>query len=54
MAAPSQKGSANWAALRTKLSAMLLEKIRDNTLVLPAMPATASRVLECLEHNAHQ
>jgi len=54
MPAPAQKGGANWAALRAKLSAMLLEKINSNKLVLPAMPATASRVLECLEANAHQ
>ena len=53
MASPAQKG-ANWAALRAKLSAMLLDKINNNKLVLPAMPSTASRVLECLEANAHQ
>jgi putative nucleotidyltransferase with HDIG domain len=54
MAAPPKKGAPNWAALRAKLSAMLLDKINAGKLVLPAMPQTASRVLECLEANAHQ
>lgn len=50
----SAKQKPNWAALRAKLSAMLLDKINSGKLVLPAMPQTASRVLECLEANAHQ
>jgi putative nucleotidyltransferase with HDIG domain len=55
MGAPaSQRGSGNWSALRVKLSAMLLERIEAGKLVLPAMPATASRVLECLESGASQ
>jgi putative nucleotidyltransferase with HDIG domain len=49
-----KQGAANWAALRTKLSAMLLDKISSDKLVLPAMPQTATRVLECLDANAHQ
>lgn len=39
----------NWNALREKLKAMLLERIESGKLVLPAMPTTASKVLECLE-----
>jgi putative nucleotidyltransferase with HDIG domain len=54
MTAPAKHGGANWVALRAKLSAMLLDKINSGKLVLPAMPQTASRVLECLEANAHQ
>jgi HD-like signal output (HDOD) protein len=54
MPAPVKQGSANWSALRAKLSAMLLDKINGGKLVLPAMPSTAARVLECLEANAHQ
>ncbi|HKP56420.1 MAG TPA: HDOD domain-containing protein [Polyangiales bacterium] len=54
MPAPAKQGSANWSALRAKLSAMLLEKINSGKLVLPAIPSTAARVLECLEANAHQ
>jgi putative nucleotidyltransferase with HDIG domain len=54
MASPAKQGGPNWAALRAKLSAMLLDKINSGKLVLPAMPQTASRVLECLEANAHQ
>jgi HD-like signal output (HDOD) protein len=55
MSSPVKSGSgANWSALRTKLSAMLMEKINSGKLVLPAMPQTAQRVLDCLEANAHQ
>lgn len=54
MSTPAKQKSANWSALRAKLSAMLLEKINAGKLVLPAMPATAQRVLECLDANAHQ
>jgi putative nucleotidyltransferase with HDIG domain len=54
MATPAKQTAANWSALRTKLSAMLLDKINSGKLVLPAMPMTATRVLECLEANAHQ
>ena len=54
MPAPAKQGSANWSALRAKLSAMLLEKINSGKLVLPAIPSTAARVLECLEANSHQ
>jgi len=43
----------NWSALREKLKAMLLERIESGKLVLPAMPTTASKVLECLE-GGHQ
>jgi putative nucleotidyltransferase with HDIG domain len=54
MSAPGKQGSGNWSALRTKLSTMLLEKISTGKLVLPAMPATAARVIEALEANGHQ
>jgi putative nucleotidyltransferase with HDIG domain len=33
---------------------MLLERIEGGKLVLPAMPATAARVIECLEAGTHQ
>lgn len=54
MPTPGRSGGGNWSALRTKLSAMLMEKISSGKLVLPAMPQTAQRVIECLEANAHQ
>jgi putative nucleotidyltransferase with HDIG domain len=54
MSAQAKQGAGNWAALRAKLSAMLLDKINGGKLVLPALPVTATRVLECLEANAHQ
>jgi HD-like signal output (HDOD) protein len=54
MPAPAKQGAANWSALRAKLSAMLLDKINSGKLVLPSMPTTATRVLECLEANSHQ
>jgi putative nucleotidyltransferase with HDIG domain len=55
MAAPGkQPAPQNWSALREKLKAMLLERIESGKLVLPAMPATASKVLECLESGTHQ
>jgi putative nucleotidyltransferase with HDIG domain len=54
MPAPAKPGATNWAALRAKLSSMLLDKINSGKLVLPAMPQTATRVLECLEANQHQ
>jgi putative nucleotidyltransferase with HDIG domain len=54
MPAPAKQTAANWVALRAKLSTMLLDKINSGKLVLPAMPATATKVLECLEANAHQ
>jgi putative nucleotidyltransferase with HDIG domain len=54
MPAPAKQSAANWAALRAKLSAMLLDKINSGKLVLPAMPQTATRVLECLDANQHQ
>jgi putative nucleotidyltransferase with HDIG domain len=50
----AKQGAGNWSALRNKLSSMLLERIESNKLVLPAMPATAARVIECLESGAHQ
>lgn len=56
MAAPKQSrgGGSNWAALREKLKAMLLERIEAGKLVLPAMPTTAAKVIECLESGTHQ
>jgi HD-like signal output (HDOD) protein len=54
MATPARSGNGNWSALRTKLNAMLMDKINSGKLVLPAMPQTAARVLDCLEANAHQ
>jgi putative nucleotidyltransferase with HDIG domain len=50
----AKQGTGNWTALRAKLSAMLLERIEGGKLVLPAMPATAARVLDCLESGGHQ
>jgi putative nucleotidyltransferase with HDIG domain len=50
----AKQGAGNWSALRNKLSAMLLERIEGGKLVLPAMPATAARVIEVLESGAHQ
>ena len=35
----AKQGTGNWTALRTKLSAMLIERIEAGKLVLPAMPA---------------
>ena len=56
MGAPAKQGggSGNWSALRQKLSSMLLERVEAGKLVLPSMPSTAARVLECLESGAHQ
>lgn len=52
--AAQKQGTGNWSALRTKLSTMLLERIEGGKLVLPAMPATAARVIEVLESGGHQ
>jgi HD-like signal output (HDOD) protein len=54
MSEPKRQGAGNWSALRQKLSAMLLERITSGKLVLPSMPSTAARVLECLESGGHQ
>jgi putative nucleotidyltransferase with HDIG domain len=54
MAAPKQGATGNWSALRQKLSAMLIDRIEGGKLVLPAMPATAARVIEALEAGSHQ
>src|SRR5689334_17016386 len=51
--AATQTGS-NWAALRQKLHALLLERVESGKLVLPALPSTAARVIECLESGQHQ
>jgi putative nucleotidyltransferase with HDIG domain len=53
-AAAKSGGGANWAALRQKLMSMLLERIEGGKLVLPAMPATAARVIEAIESGTHQ
>jgi putative nucleotidyltransferase with HDIG domain len=56
MVAPRQSrtGGSNWAALREKLLAMLLERIEQGKLVLPAMPTTAAKVIDALESGSHQ
>jgi putative nucleotidyltransferase with HDIG domain len=54
MSAGKQAAANNWTALREKLKSMLLERVETGKLVLPAMPATAARVMECLEGGAHQ
>ena len=51
--AAGKQPAQNWDALREKLKKMLLERIEGGKLVLPAMPATASKVLECLESGSH-
>jgi putative nucleotidyltransferase with HDIG domain len=52
---PAGKNAANnWAALREKLKGMLLERVEAGKLVLPAMPTTAAKVVECLEAGTHQ
>jgi HD-like signal output (HDOD) protein len=48
------RGGSNWSALRDKLSGMLLERIENNKLVLPAMPTTAAKVIDALENGTHQ
>lgn len=40
--------------LRTRLQELLLEKIEAGKLVLPALPATAARVVECLESGRNE
>jgi HD-like signal output (HDOD) protein len=52
--ATAKQAPQNWLALREKLKSMLLERIEAGKLVLPAMPTTASKVLECLESGSHQ
>jgi putative nucleotidyltransferase with HDIG domain len=52
--AAAKQASGNWTALRTKLMSMLIERIEAGKLVLPAMPATAARVIEALEAGTHQ
>jgi putative nucleotidyltransferase with HDIG domain len=54
MAAATKGAGNNYAALREKLKGMLLERIESGKLVLPAMPTTASRVIESLESGTHQ
>ena len=54
MTAAKNSQSQNWSALREKLRTMLLERIEAGKLVLPAMPTTASKVMECLEAGTHQ
>ena len=54
MSSPTQGTNNNWGALRQKLRTMLLDKIESGKLVLPALPATASRVIESLESGQHQ
>lgn len=49
-----KQGAQNWNALREKLKSMLLERIESGKLVLPAMPTTAAKVIECLEAGTHQ
>jgi putative nucleotidyltransferase with HDIG domain len=49
-----QQAPGNWSALREKLSVMLMERIEGGKLVLPAMPATAARVIDAIESGAHQ
>lgn len=39
--------------LREKLKHLLLERVESGRLVLPAMPATASKVMECLDAGIH-
>src|SRR5215813_13418137 len=53
MNSPAQ-GANNWSALRQKLRNLLLDKIESGKLVLPALPSTAARVIECLESGQHQ
>jgi putative nucleotidyltransferase with HDIG domain len=48
------QAGGKWGALREKLHHLLLERIEGGKLVLPAMPATAQRVIECLESGQHQ
>jgi putative nucleotidyltransferase with HDIG domain len=50
----SKQPKSNWSALREKLRSMLLERIESGKLVLPALPATAAKVIDCLESGAHQ
>jgi putative nucleotidyltransferase with HDIG domain len=50
----AKNAASNWNALREKLKTMLLERIEAGKLVLPAMPATAAKVMECLESGTHQ
>jgi putative nucleotidyltransferase with HDIG domain len=54
MAAATKPAGANWMALRQKLMSMLLERIDGGKLVLPAMPATAARVIDAIESGTHQ
>lgn len=53
MRASTPHAASNWAALRHKLQGLLLEKIESGKLVLPALPATASRVIDALESGQH-
>jgi putative nucleotidyltransferase with HDIG domain len=50
----AKQTTGNWSALRTKLSAMLLERVESGKLVLPAMPTTAARVMEAIESGGNQ
>jgi HD-like signal output (HDOD) protein len=54
MSVAKQAAGGNWSALRQKLSSMLLERVAAGKLVLPSMPSSAARVLECLESGGHQ
>lgn len=50
----AKNAASNWNALREKLKTMLLERVEAGKLVLPAMPTTAAKVMECLESGTHQ
>ncbi|MEY4576331.1 MAG: hypothetical protein RL701_1034 [Pseudomonadota bacterium] len=50
----TKQPKSNWSALREKLKSMLIERIETGKLVLPALPATAAKVIDCLESGAHQ
>jgi hypothetical protein len=52
-AADKGKAAPN-KGLADALRGMLLEKIESGKLVLPAMPATAARVVEAIDAGAHQ
>jgi putative nucleotidyltransferase with HDIG domain len=54
MAQATKQPKTNWSALREKLKSMLLERIESGKLVLPAMPATAAKVIDSLETGTHQ
>jgi putative nucleotidyltransferase with HDIG domain len=52
--ATDKNNAAPNKGLAEALRSMLLEKIEAGKLVLPAMPATAARVIEAIDAGAHQ